>query len=234
MEKIFDHVIQNDSVFDGEEVKVARNILHSPPIWSKFATIYGIVFGSRGSQYRETQPPTFQKQGESFLLSPSTESRRWNEKAEYSSWCKFQVRSRTGAIKRYYGKINSFFSANFIGDDTIKNCILVSVTTFHCKEGNRSAFKNSDVVEETGSLEKEYFVAAQDICPTRIAVIPFFNEEKAILLNQNPAKKYNKEYSRYYVNREHDPTFYVMLSLSPEKELYQTTEIDDRSFDKYM
>ena len=96
---------------------------------------------------------------------------------------------------------------------------------------HRSAFKNCDVVEETGSLEKEYFVAAQDICPTRIAVIPFFNEEKAILLNQNPAKKYNKEYSRYYVNREQEPTFYVMLSLSPEKELYQTTEIDDRSFD---
>jgi hypothetical protein len=230
--KSFENVVSNELHFDQAEVKVAKTMLNFCPTWCKHATIYGIGFSSRGSQYRETGPPILDR---NYNASPSTKSRCWYEKVEYSSWCKFQVRSNSGGINMYYGKINSFFSADSVGDETIKSCILVSITSFKCKETEkRSAFKNSDVVEEIGSLVKEYFVAAQDICPTRIGIIPFLSEDKAVLLNQNTTKKFNNEYSRYYVNRANHPAFYVMLSLNPEKELYQTNEIDDRSFDKYM
>jgi len=239
----FEYVVENKIRFREDEIRVATNFLNLKPCWCRDACIYGIGFSSRGSQYRETGDPIYYQPpgSSSYLFSPSTESRSWFEKAEYSSWCKFQIRSRKGGGKEaLYGKINSFFSAECIGDETIKDCILASVTSFNYNTklqtsyGTLSSFKHSDIVEVQGSLRKDYFVAAQDICPTRIAIIPFLNCEKAILLNHNTQSKFYKEYARFYVGRESKPTFYVMLSLNPEKQLYQTDDIDDRSFDLYM
>ena len=251
----FKYVVENKKRFREDEIRVATNFVNLQrdkkgeatytmnlnPCWCKDACIYGIGFSSRGSQYRETGDPIYYKSGETFLLSPSTESRSWIEKAEYSSWCKFQIHSKKGGGKEeLYGKINSFFSAECIGDETLKGCILASVTSFNYNTkyvtnfGVGPSFKKSDIVEVQGSLRREYFVAAQDICPTRIAIIPFLNSETAILLNRNTHGKFNKEYARFYVGRENEPTFFVMLSLNLEKQLYQTDDIDDRSFDLYM
>ena len=90
-----------------------------------------------------------------------------------------------------------------------------------------------DVVEVFGSLVKEYFVSAQDICPSRISTIPFLDKTRAILLCGGN-KKYETEYAKHHVDRNNEPSLYVMLPLNLEKKLYQTNDIKNRSFDMYM
>ena len=120
---------------------------------------------------------------------------------------------------------------------------MVSITSFKTtvnalvSEGLRPlipTFSSSvDVVEVTGSLVKEYFVGAQDICPTRIAVIPFLDKHRSILLGTG-TKKYESEYAKHRVGRDNSPMVYIMLPLNLEKKLYQNDDINRRSFDLYM
>jgi hypothetical protein len=224
-------------MFAADEIKVANSLLDFQPSWHKSAFIYGVYFGSRGSNCREVDVPLLDKY---YKASPSTSSREWSEKAEYSSWCKYQSQNRRTVIENY-AKINAFFKAD-IGDSTIKDCIIVSLTSFKTtvnalvSENMRPlipSFSCADVVAVSGLLVKEYFVGAQDICPTRIAIIPFYDKHRSILIGKG-TKKYESEYAKHRVGRDNLPIVYIMLPLTLEKKLYQTDEINKRSFDLYM
>jgi hypothetical protein len=231
------YVQSRPAMFAADEIKVANSLLDFQPSWHKSACIYGVYFGSRGSNCREVDVPLLDKY---YKASPSTSSREWSEKAEYSSWCKYQSQNRRTVIENY-AKINAFFKAD-IGDSTIKDCIIVSLTSFKTtvnalvSENMRPlipSFSCVDVVAVSGSLVKEYFVGAQDICPTRIAIIPFYDKHRSILIGKG-TKKYESEYAKHRVGRDNLPIVYIMLPLTLEKKLYQTDEINKRSFDLYM
>ncbi len=232
------YVKSRPALFAADEIIVANTLLDFQPSWHKSACIYGVNFGSRGSNCREVDAPLLDRY---YKASPSTSTRHWSEKAEYSSWCKFQCQNRRAVIENY-AKINGFFKAD-IGDSTVKDCIMVSLTSFKTtvnalvSESLRPlipTFGSSvDVVEVTGSLVKEYFVGAQDICPTRIATIPFLDKHRSILLGTG-TKKYESEYAKHRVGRDNSPIVYIMLPLNLEKKLYQTDDFNRRSFDLYM
>ena len=148
-------------IFSPDEVVLARAILGFKPNFHCKAWVYGLMFRSRGSTFREYA------KGDNEI--------DWKDKKNYSSWCKF-IQTKTSRYR--YAKINAFFEV-LLGDDSVDGLLVASVTSY--KDRKKAPNQLVDIVDCSGSMDVSIlFIALQDIYPTRIATIPFGDNDLPI------------------------------------------------------
>jgi hypothetical protein len=215
-------VVLNDDLYDKDVVLVAKSLLSLKLSFHSKACIYGLQFRSRGSICREfyaeecfpKEPPDRYGSG----IYNAREVRRWNDKVDYSSWCKFQRSSYSNKQSAsHYGKLNAFFEVR-IGDNCIDGLLVASITSYI--DGSQIKDKltspNVDIVERFYSLDPStIFVALQDIYPTRIGIVPIAKNHKAITFKDAVLKD-----DKAHVNlrrEKKEMSYCYMLKLDPDK-----------------
>ena len=177
-------------IFSPNEVALARAIIGFKPNFHRKAWVYGLMFRSRGSTFRE------KAKGDNEF--------DWKDKKNYSSWCKF-IQTKTSR----YAKINAFFEV-LLGDDSVDGLLVASVTSY--KDRKKAPNILVDIVDHSGSMDDSIlFVALQDIYPTRIATIPFGD-------NHLPINTSQKTRDPKFVNEsERQLSYSYMLQMDADK-----------------
>ena len=204
------HVVKNEKdLFGVDEVKVSTSLLTLNPAFFQNATIRGLAFRSRGSWRREKLMPKRQYAAQKFILKGSYSSElqySFRDKLNSSCWCIF----KQSTYPKLYGQVNGFFQLN-VGDKSLDGLLLASVTG-----RNFSLTPKTNLVKITnkGSLNlNSIFVNILDIFPTRIATIPFSDNEKAINIRRPNA--FNSYYSTN--NKNIGLSELIMITLHPER-----------------
>ena len=218
---VFSYVVWNEQSFEKEFVHFSRKILNFRPRWQKQAIIYGIPFGSRGSDCREVEKPISHEVY--YKYNPSNTKSKWHHKSDISCWFKYD--------KNTYGKLNSFFTVDELGDEAMNGLLLASVTCFNIDIEKR---RNVDRVSHQYSLKEIYFVALQDIIPSRVATIPFNENDQTISLTKNKRYKLFTK-NKFLIHQFHCPIpkYYSMILLDRNKLSFFCDDENDRPFTKY-
>jgi hypothetical protein len=214
---------KNQKYFTDEEVKFSDNILDFRPRWRRFATIYGVQFRSRGSNCREVSEPICSHKT-LYVYNPSNTKSKWHRSKEISCWFKYG--------KSTFGKLNSFFTVDELGDTALKGLLLASVTSFNVDTKSKRLV---DRVYYKDSLEKIYFLSLQDIIPSKVAIIPFNIHNQSISLPRN--KRYNlftKSINSIHLLNCSIPEYFSMILLDINKLSFYCEKEDERPFTKYM
>jgi hypothetical protein len=214
---------KNQKYFTDEEVKFSDNILDFRPRWRRFATIYGVQFRSRGSNCREVSEPICSHKT-LYVYNPSNSKSKWHRSKEISCWFKYG--------KSTFGKLNSFFTVDELGDTALKGLLLASVTSFNVDTKSKRLV---DRVYYKDSLEKIYFLSLQDIIPSKVAIIPFNIHNQSISLPRN--KRYNlftKSINSIHLLNCSIPEYFSMILLDINKLSFYCEKEDERPFTKYM
>jgi hypothetical protein len=214
---------KNQRYFTDEEVQFSDNILKFRPHWRKYATVYGVQFRSRGSKFREVSEPIC-THNTLYVYNPSISTSKWHRNKEISCWFK--------CGKSIYGKLNSFFSVEELGDTALNGLLLASVTSFNVDTKSKRLV---DRVYYKDSLEKIYFLSLQDIIPSKVAVIPFNIRNQSISLPRNKRYKFfEKSTNSVHLLNCPIPEYYSMILLDINKLSFYCDEDDERPFTKYM
>ena len=153
--------------FEEDELSLAKTLINFKPQFQSNARIYGLMFQSRGSQFRE------------YSLGDGEID--WKVKSNLSSWCKFPLRKTFR-----YAKINAFFEVH-IGDNSLDGLLIASVTSHvHTRRPPNLV----DLVNHKASMDRSIcFIALQEIYPTRIALVPFGENHLPIKINRDTKKR---------------------------------------------
>ena len=214
---------KNQKYFTAEEVNFSENILKFRPHWRKHATVYGIQFRSRGSNCREVSEPICSHKT-LYVYNPSNTKSKWHRNKEISCWFK--------CGKSTFGKLNSFFTVEELGDTALDGLLLASVTSFNVDTKSKRLV---DRVYYKDSLEKIYFLSLQDIVPSKVAIIPFNIHNQSISLPRNKRYKlYDKSIYSVHLMNCPIPEYYSMILLDINKLSFYCEKDDERPFTKYM
>lgn len=168
LKKVTDITNSDLDLFSQDEVLLAKALISFQPTFHSNAWIYGLLFQSRGSKFRE------HALGDGRI--------DWKDKSNYSSWCRFPL---AGQSYRY-GKLNGYFEV-VIGDKSIDGLLVASVTSHRHKP--HEGPKLVDYVSHNGSMDPSIlFIALQDIYPTRITTIPFGDNDLPIKVFRSTKK----------------------------------------------
>jgi hypothetical protein len=201
------YIFENSEIFNDLENSLASALINFRPLQFQKASIYGVHFSSRGFDCREVSlnrdNANYGAQQKTFTARKVLE---WDNKKNYSCWCLMHPFLR--GLR--YGRLNSFFAID-IPDESLNGLLVASVTSHKFEHFLKEGI---DIVREHGSLDKEtLFVALQDICPTRIATIPFVNDTTTnSLVFVDPNNQYSR-YSRDSKSQRQPNSHYQMLKL---------------------
>ena len=214
---------KNQRYFTDEEVQFSDNILKFRPHWRKYATVYGVQFRSRGSKFREVSEPIC-THNTLYVYNPSISTSKWHRNKEISCWFK--------CGKSIYGKLNSFFSVEELGDTALNGLLLASVTSFKVDTKSKRLV---DRVYYKDSLEKIFFLSLQDIIPSKVAIIPFNAHNQSISLPRNKRYKlFTKSINSIHLLNCPMPEYYSMILLDKNKLSFFCEKDDERPFTIYI
>jgi len=182
--------------FEKDELSLAETLINLKAQFHSKALIYGLMFQSRGSKFRE--------------YAVGDDGIDWKEKSNYSSWCKFPL----GESFRY-GKINAFFQVH-IGDKSVDGLLIASVTSH---KHSRIAPKLVDIVYHAGSMDRSIlFIALQEIYPTRISVCPMGYNHLPIQITRNRKKTIlHPKFINVYSKQDKQLNYYYMFQMDVDK-----------------
>ena len=204
-------------VDDADLISLTKQLVQTDIVYFKNAFIYGLKMRGRGSNFRETIPPT--KDALKKYHGTFTDIRDfWSQKVHYSSWCKFSQKE-TNKDQYYYGIINAFTQVT-LNDTLLNQIMLASISAMKFTTTNKPHCL--ELVDVDAFCPNTMFVVLSDILPTSVATIPLDDTQlpmatRRTLIPIDLTAKQITFYSKHLTQNDYKLNKFVMILLHPEK-----------------